>query len=360
MSCAPVEDRVVHHALCGVVAPILEQGFIDRSFACREGKGAHLACRMAREEARRHGWFLKMDVRKFFDSIPHGRLLEVLGRKFREEEVRGLMEAIVRHPVPGLPEGRGLPIGNLTSQWFANAYLDGLDHRVAEGAGLGRAYLRYMDDILAFADSKAECWGLHEATKGWLEGKRGLEVKDEATVVAPVAEGVPFLGLRIFPGCWRLKRSRLVRTRRKAARRMAQWEAGEIGEERLAACLASAEGSARWYGFKGILEDVAAGEGASSGSNRANRGGSWNNNAQNCRSAYRNNNNPSNANNNLGFRPASIRREPRQDPIPRSPSPATAGTDMPAPSRPVADASATAGRAFFRHLQSDSIRQTDA
>lgn len=77
ISCAPVEDRVVHHALCGVVAPLLERGFIERSFACREGKGVHRACRLAREQATRHGWFLKMDVRHYFDSIPHGRLLGI-------------------------------------------------------------------------------------------------------------------------------------------------------------------------------------------------------------------------------------------------------------------------------------------
>lgn len=308
ISCAPVADRVVHHALCGVVAPLLERGFIDRSFACREGKGAHLACRLAREEARHHGWFLKIDVRHYFDSIPHDRLVEVLCAKFREREVRALVESIVRHGVPGLPDGFGLPIGNLTSQWFANAYLDGLDHLLAEKMCHGSAYLRYMDDMLCFCDAKAECWALHDLAHDWLAEERGLALKDEATVIAPVSEGVPFLGLRIFPNAWRLRRSRFLRTRRTAAERMAQFEVGEIGEQTLAQCLSSADGAARWFGFKGILpNNLAPGDGASSGSNRVNRGGSWNNNANNCRSAYRNNNNPSNANNNLGFRPSIIR-----------------------------------------------------
>ncbi len=331
ISCAPVEDRVVHHALCGVVAPLLERGFIDRSFACREGKGAHLACRLAREQAKRHGWFLKMDVHHYFDSIPHDRLLGILQAKFREQRVRELVEAIVRQPVPGLSTGFGLPIGNLTSQWFANAYLDGLDHLLAEGMRLGGAYLRYMDDILVFADSKASCWELHDRAREWLLRERGLALKDEATIVAPVTEGVPFLGLRIYPGTWRLRRTRFLRTRRKAAGRIAAFEAGCIDGARLAQSLASADGSARWFGFKGILNNVAAGEGASSGSNRVKRGGSWNNNAANCRSANRNNNNPSNTNNNLGFRLSSIRpgqiTRPPTGSHPTTPVPRDAGDE---------------------------------
>lgn len=318
ISCAPVADRVVHHALCGIVAPLLERGFIDRIFACRKGLGSHIACRVAREESRRHAYFLKIDIRHYFDSIPHDRLLDVVCAKFREKQVRSLVERIVRHPVPGRPEGFGLPIGNLTSQWFANAYLDELDHLVAEGTlartvpchHIGGAYLRYMDDILVFTDSKAECWAIHDFVRDWIAAERGLALKEEATIVAPVSEGVPFLGLRIFPGCWRLKRERFLRTRRKAAARVAQFGRGAIDEKRLAMCLASAEGGVRWFGFEGILNNLAPGEGASSGSNRVKRGGSWNNNAQNCRSANRNNNyNPSNRNSNLGFRPVSITQD---------------------------------------------------
>ncbi|MBR4188454.1 MAG: SUMF1/EgtB/PvdO family nonheme iron enzyme [Kiritimatiellae bacterium] len=375
ISCAPVGDRVVHHALCGVVAPLLEKGFIARSFACREGKGAHRACRLAREEAKRHGWFLKMDVRRYFDSIPHGRLLDVLLPKFRESRVRDLVERIVRHPVPGLPEGFGLPIGNLTSQWFANAYLDGLDHLLAEGGGrsspaaaargdarppavppLGAGYLRYMDDMLVFADSKAACWAVRDAASEWLVRERGLVLKDEATIVAPVTEGVPFLGLRIFPGAWRLRRSRFVRTRRKAAGRVAAFGAGRIGGGRLAQSLASADGAARWFGFKGILNNVAAGEGASSGSNRVKRGGSWNNDAANCRSANRNNNNPSNRNNNLGFRLSSIRPGKSPPPPtgshPATPAPRDVGDEHARP-RAASSGSERRGGGVFREMEEE-------
>lgn len=323
ISCAPVRDRVVHHALCGVVAPLLERGFTEDSYACREGKGTHRACARVRDLVRAHPWFCKIDVRHYFDTIGHERLLGVLLPKFREREVRELITAIVRHPVPGQAEGCGLPIGNLTSQWFANAYLDGFDHYAKECLRLP-GYIRYMDDMAMFAATKAGCWLALAEAERWLREERGLELKAEATRLAPVAEGLPFLGLRIFPACWRLQRERFLRTRRKFAARVRAYETGALDEDRMQACAASAEGGVGWFGFKGILGGIegerstrnvqlstlngvnrAAGEGAASGSNRVKRGGSWNNNARNCRSANRNNNDPSNRNNNLGFRLAS-------------------------------------------------------
>ena len=110
-----------------------------------------------------------------------------------------------------------------------------------------------------------------------------------------------------------MSRTRFVRTRRKAAARLGEWMEGALGDAELVQCLRAAEGAPRWFGFKGILDHldpVAPEEGPDSGSNRVNRGGSWNNNARNCRSANRNNNSPGNRNNNLGFRPVSVRRGP--------------------------------------------------
>jgi len=328
ISCAPVRDRVVHHALCGVVAPILERGFTEDCYACRAGKGTHRAAARARELVRRHGWTCKLDIRRYFDSVPHDRLLELLLPMFREKEIRRMIEVIVRHPVPGLAAGRGLPIGNLTSQWFANFYLSGLDH-IAKETLKAPGYIRYMDDIVLFADGKAEIWRLHDGVCGWVERERWLEIKGERMVVAPMSEGLSFLGLRIFSGGWRFQRARLLRTRRKFRLRERQWLAGEIDGTQLARCAAAAEGGVRWYGFRGILRSSltegknlrAGGERADSGSNRVKRGGSWNNTASNCRSAYRNNNDPSNRNNNIGFRLVSTlqRGQARSHPPPPAP-----------------------------------------
>ena len=184
ISCAPVRDRVVHHALCGVIAPLLERGFTEDCYACRVGKGTHRAAARARELVRRHGWTCKLDIRRYFDSVPHGRLLELLLPMFREKEVCRVIEVIVRHPVPGLPPGRGLPIGNLTSQWFANFHLSGLDHYAKEVL-LAPGYIRYMDDMVLFADSKAELWRLHDGVCAWVADERGLEVKGGLTKLPP-------------------------------------------------------------------------------------------------------------------------------------------------------------------------------
>lgn len=255
ISCASVRDRVAHHALCGVIAPLLERGFTEDSYACRKGMGTHSAAKRARNLVRRHRWTCKLDIRRYFDSVSHDLLLDLLLPVFRESEVRWLIEVIVRHPVPRLPAGYGLPIGNLTSQWFANFYLSGLDH-FAKEALRAPGYVRYMDDFVLFSDNKAEIWRLHDGVCEWVTRERELQVKDERTVVAPVSEGLAFLGLRIFPDGWRFQRKRLMRSRRKFRRRERQWLAGELDEEQLRSCAAAADGGARWYGFKGILRSL--------------------------------------------------------------------------------------------------------
>lgn len=304
ISCAPVRDRVVHHALCAVIAPLLEASFLPASYACRKGKGSHAACEHVQRLTRQYPYFLKMDIRHYFDSIDHARLERVLLPFFREAPVRSLVATIVE--TYETEPGKGLPIGNLTSQWFANAYLNALDHLLSER--LGVRFVRYMDDVIVFAQTKAQCWQVHDAVRAWLEVARGLAIKAEATVVAPVREGVPFLGLRIFPACWRLQHGRLFRTRRRQRLRERQFLSGELSLSRLTASARAMDGCARWFGFRNVLRRareariLATEERAASGSNRNNRGGSWNNDAGNAASSNRNNNNPSNRNNNLGFR----------------------------------------------------------
>lgn len=252
ISCSSFRDRVVHHAVCDVIAPVLERRFSGDSYACRKGKGTHLAAARAREYAGRFAFVCKLDVRSFFDSVDHEALLGVLLPLFRERRLRALLDMLVRHPFPGQTPGRGLPIGNLTSQWCANLYLDGLDHYAKEDVRVG-GYVRYMDDMVLFAESKAELWAAHDAVRDWLARERRLELKAEATVLCPCREGFPFLGLRIFPGCWRLQRQRFVRTRRLVRRRERQCARGDIDAATLAASVRAAIGGLRWFGFKGVL-----------------------------------------------------------------------------------------------------------
>ncbi|MBR0197932.1 MAG: group II intron reverse transcriptase domain-containing protein [Kiritimatiellae bacterium] len=341
ISCCPVRDRVVHHALCQIVAPLMERRFIDQSYACRKGKGSHMAVKKARELANRYKFFLKIDVRHYFDSVDHEILLGIMRAMFREKEVNGLIRKIVEKEIPvyihdfaggkalssenGQPSTTGLPIGNLTSQWFANLYLDAFDHYAVEDLRLGKRFMRYMDDVLIFFDTKEEAWDTLHRLQEWLFDNRNLELKDSATVVAPVTEGIPFLGLRIWSDRWRLKRSRLRRTRRSMRKHYRLCVRGETSEENLQNIIRSMEGSMGYFGFKGIYKKLDEeytnkdGEirrvpevGLSTG-RRVIRGGNYNNDANNCSSANRNNNVPGNVNANYGIRLVSVSYEEREE-----------------------------------------------
>lgn len=252
ISCADFRDRVVHHAVCDVIGPLLERRFVFDSYACRTGKGAHRAAARAQTMARRHRYFLKLDVAGFFDSVDHDMLLALLRHMFREKRLLRLLEVIVQSSLPGAQEGKGLPIGNLTSQWFANLYLDGLDHYVKEAMRMP-GYIRYMDDMLVFSNAKAGLWAAHDAIEDYLHRNRALSLKKTATVLAPVTEGMPFLGLRIFPGRWRLQRQRFLRTRRRMRGRERSFLAGQLSAEQLVLSGGAAQGILSWFGIKGVL-----------------------------------------------------------------------------------------------------------
>ncbi|MBN2491015.1 MAG: group II intron reverse transcriptase domain-containing protein [Planctomycetes bacterium] len=249
ISCADFRDRVVHHAICAVVAPVFERSFISDSFACRAGKGAHRAVLRAQRLSRRRGWCLKGDIRRFYDSVDHAVLIRLLERKVREPALRHLLRVIVEHPLPGQNPGKGLPIGNLTSQWFANLYLDRLDHEVKDRLGC-RAYVRYMDDFVAWDARKDRLFDLWGEIRAFLAEQLRLELKEAGTFIAPVEAGVPFLGLRVFPGLLRLQRARLRRMRSLIARREGAHARGEISAEDLARSAGASFGMMAFFGMR--------------------------------------------------------------------------------------------------------------
>ncbi len=203
---ASFRDRIVHHSLVAALEPVFEDRFIETSYACRIGKGTHAALARAQEEAKRCRYFLKLDVTKYFDGIRHEVLLELLSREIGNEGILWLCDILMRQArVPGIApeERRGLPIGNLTSQFWANVYLDSLDHLVVQLPGV-HGYLRYMDDQLLFGDDKRALWAAEGFIKQFAAERLCLTIKARATVLAPVTEGIPWLGFRIFPGHVRL------------------------------------------------------------------------------------------------------------------------------------------------------------
>jgi RNA-directed DNA polymerase len=212
ISAAPFRDRVVHHALCNLIEPIFERSFIFDSYANRIGKGTHRAIARCQQFSRRYGYALKCDVRQFFPSIDHAILREHLARKIDDSDVLWLVDQILASGRGVLSEQytmvyfagddtfaplrpRGLPIGNLTSQFWANVYLNGFDHFVTRELRL--PYLRYVDDFVLFANDKAVLW---QAL--WAIGERLNRLRltyHHQAQPFPVKQGIPFLGFVIYP-----------------------------------------------------------------------------------------------------------------------------------------------------------------
>jgi retron-type reverse transcriptase len=211
---ASFRERVLHHALMNVCEPVLERAAIFDSYACRKGKGRLAAIERAQGFARQHAWFLKMDVRKYFDSIDHSILTGLLARKFKDRAVLELLGSIIGSY--GTAPGRGLPIGNLTSQHFANFYLGPLDRFVKEDVGR-RAYVRYMDDFVVWGGDADDLRQVRDRTQAFLAQELSLELKSN-TALNRTARGMDFLGYRLFPHTVRLARRSKVRFARKFRR----------------------------------------------------------------------------------------------------------------------------------------------
>ncbi len=235
---ADFRDRVVHHALCHVLEPFFDKRMIFDSWACRKNKGSHGAVKRAQNFSRRNGYFLKCDIRRYFDSVDHGVLKQLLRRILKDARLLNLLDIIIDHPLPGMQEGKGLPIGNLTSQYFANLYLGELDHQIKDVLGC-KFYLRYMDDMLFFSDIKKTLHGVLDMMEHFIDSRLYLRLKTSATQMAPVSEGIPFLGFRIFPGMIRLQRKSLQRFRKRLRNMESDFVNGEISVEELSASIQS-------------------------------------------------------------------------------------------------------------------------
>ncbi len=216
---APFRDRVVHHAVVRVLTPVFEPLFIYDSYATRKGKGTHAAIERAQRFLRSNRWYLKADVRQFFDSVDHVILLQQVERKVKDLALLDLIGHIVRG---GSQTGMGLPIGNLPSQFFANVYLDTLDHFVKEQLRV-RHYLRYMDDLVLFADSKLAALRWREDVGRYLEERLQLSLNPASTWINRSSHGLSFLGHRIFANMIRTRGENRRRSLRKLMRRQSPW-----------------------------------------------------------------------------------------------------------------------------------------
>jgi retron-type reverse transcriptase len=187
-------EQVLHHALMNICHPVFERAQIFDSYASRKGKGTYAALERAKAYNRQCPWFLKLDVRKFFEILHHEVIKCQLARLFKEEPLLRIFYAIIdsyeAHP------DRGVPIGNLTSQYFANHYLSGLDHFIKEQLKI-KAYARYMDDMVLWHSEKSVLQHALKEIEAYIATR--LQCALKPPVLNRNRHGLPFLGYHLFP-----------------------------------------------------------------------------------------------------------------------------------------------------------------
>jgi len=248
ISAAPFRDRVAHHALMNIIEPLFERQFIHDSYANRVAKGTHRALDRCTHYLRRHRYVMHCDVRQFFPSIDHKLLSEILARTVGDKAVLDLIEKILasghgiqagEYQVDYFPgddlfacqRPRGLPIGNLTSQHWGNVYLNELD-QYAKRVLKCRAYIRYVDDILMFANNKVDLHAWREAVIQFLQNMR-LTIHETRAQPRPVEVGIPFLGFILFPDHRRIKRRNGIAFQRRLKTQVRRWRSGDLELEQL-------------------------------------------------------------------------------------------------------------------------------
>ena len=222
---APFRDRVAMHAMMRICHPVFEGYQVYDSYASRIGKGQYKAIERARQLMRADGFFLKMDVCHFFGSIHHEVMLGQLNSLFKDRLLMCYFEQLIR----GYEEepGRGLPIGNLTSQYFANHYLAVADHYLKEQLR-ARAAIRYMDDMLLLGREKRRLLEMAKEYRAFVEDRLCLNLHHP--VVNKCRFGIPFLGYVIFPHRTTLSGRSRRRFRNRLAVTSAAYHDGHITE----------------------------------------------------------------------------------------------------------------------------------
>lgn len=254
---APFRDRVVHHALMNQLEPLLEDVLAPHTYACRKGRGVHRAVRHYQRCTKRHPYVLKLDIASYFACIDHGILRGLLAMLIKDDSVLWLCNRlIVNSPEPPyaplwpgadlvdvMERESGLPIGNLTSQHFANLYLNPVDQWLHSDPRVP-GWLRYVYDLLIFGDDKAVLWEVLDELRERLTTLR-LSVHPHKCELYRCADGVDVLGYRVTPNRIRLRRDNGYRYRRKLRKLAKQYGQGKIELEAVRASVAA------WLGHTG-------------------------------------------------------------------------------------------------------------
>ena len=269
IAAAPFRDRVVHHALLNVIEAPLDRTFISDSYACRSGKGVHAAVDRYQAWAHTYPYVLKMDIQQYFPSIDHGVLTTKLRRRIHDPLALSLLDRIIdgspfsrQEPgyFPGddlftpLDRRRGIPIGNLTSQFFANLYLDDFDHFVKQELGV-RGYLRYVDDMVVLGHDKRQLVEVREQVTERLNRDR-LRLHPNKAHISRTKDGLNLLGYVVYPRRRLLRNDNGHRFARKLRRMIRAHQAGRLEWDRLLASTHSWVGHAQHADTRGLRQNI--------------------------------------------------------------------------------------------------------
>ncbi len=205
---ATVRDRILHHAVFAALNPVLEPAFIAHLFSCRKGKGTHRGVdaletmlRKVSHNGTQPCFGLKCDIRKFFASVDHGILTQVLARRIHDDRTLRLLASIIgsfSSAYPLICSGKGIPIGNLTSQLLANVYLNECDQFMKHQLKI-KHYVRYTDDFVIIAEDRDVLSTLLHPIREFLRAKLSLDLHPHKVTIRKYSQGIDFLGYVLRP-----------------------------------------------------------------------------------------------------------------------------------------------------------------
>jgi retron-type reverse transcriptase len=245
---ATVRDRIVHHAVFAILNPIFEPTFIANSLSCRTDKGTHKGIDILEKTLRQLSnnnfkpcFALKCDVKKFFETVDHSILFSIIRKRIKDRDALWLLEEIIESFVSqysALSERKGLPIGNLTSQLFANIYLNEFDQFIKHKLKI-KQYTRYTDDFVIVADNKPCLEHLILPVRSFLLEKLALELHSKKITIRKFRQGIDFLGYIILSHHRLLRVKTKRRMFKKLKKRVEEYKGGVITKETLEQSLQS-------------------------------------------------------------------------------------------------------------------------
>lgn len=230
-----VPDRIVHHAIMNILESVWDTRLISNTFSCRIGKGQHKGSQKVMQYINYYPYVLKNDISKFYPSINHEVLKQVIRRKIKDKKVLFLLDEII----DSIDNESNVPIGNYLSQWFGNLYLDSLDRYITQELGF-TAYIRYCDDFIIFDKSKHRLCALNQLIINFLHDR--LKLKLSKSSVFSVSRGIDFLGYRHFPSYILIRKSTVKRMKHRLLRIPYQLKHHIITKEQAVSKLASFDG----------------------------------------------------------------------------------------------------------------------